>query len=242
MDHTTAVQTMAVEKYLLDEFSLEERDGFEEHFFSCDICAREIQAGAALMTHGKEIFDREREAQRAADRRLAQEIELDRERARQSAAAQAKRPKRQWFAALWPNFAVPAMALMLGVVVFQNLVQIPAMHESLVAMNAPAVLPNLYLASGGARGGERTVVAKPGAAFQLTIDIPGGKDAANAAELYDAEGRKLWSLPIPESAPKEGLALKMPGDLGPGTYSLVVRQAGSDSGEIGRYDFTLRRE
>ncbi len=45
---------MAVEKYLLDEFSPEEKDAFEEHFFSCDECAREVKLGAAFMAHAKE--------------------------------------------------------------------------------------------------------------------------------------------------------------------------------------------
>src|SRR5271170_873729 len=114
MDHKTAERTMAVEKYLLDEFSPEERDAFEEHFFSCDECAQEIRAGAALMKHGKQIFAHEQSVERP--------------------------------------LAVPALAFMLGIVVFQNLVQVPALQRTLIALNAPAVLPNADLHSGSARG------------------------------------------------------------------------------------------
>src|SRR5271163_1004886 len=219
MDHTTAARTMAVEKYLLDEFSPEERDAFEEHFFSCDECAQEIRAGAALMKHGKQIFAHEQSVERPL-------------------AVPLRPPKREWLAWMRPAFAVPALAFMLGIVVFQNLVQVPALHQSLVALNAPAVLPNADLHSGSARGDDHVVVAKPGELFQLTIDIPDTSNVAHMAEMYDASGRKLWSLPIPEDAQKDGLSLKMPGDLPAGSYSLVVRQAGSvETSEVSRYVF-----
>src|SRR5271154_2410512 len=223
MDHTTAARTMAVEKYLLGEFDSEEQDAFEEHFFSCDDCAQEIKAGAALMKHGKEIFTREQTAEKAV--------------------VGVGPPKREWFAWLRPAFAVPALAFMLGIVVFQNLVQVPALHQSLVALNAPAVLPNADLHSGSARGDDHVVVAKPGELFQLTIDIPDTSNVAHMAEMYDASGRKLWSLPIRADAPKDGLSLKMPGDLQSGSYSLVVRQVGAaESSEVAHYGFDLKRQ
>jgi hypothetical protein len=213
---------MAVEKYLLDEFSLEERDAFEEHFFSCDECAREIKLGAAFITHAKDSL----KATPAAV----------------PAVSPAKKPKRQWFGWLSPAFAVPAMAFMLGIVAFQNLVQLPALHQSIEAMNAPAVLPNADLKSGSSRGEESVVSARAGEFFQLTIDIPDTANTAHTAYLVDASGRKLWSLAIPVDAPKDGLALKMPGDLPAGDYALVVMRTGTtEPTEISRYSFVLRR-
>ncbi len=214
---------MAVERYLLDEFDSDEKEEFEEHFFSCDECAREIKAGATLMSNGRQIFGRESAAARAT-------------------AAAVKPAKREWFAWLRPAFAVPAMAFMLGIVAFQNLVQVPALHQSLVAMNSAAVLPFVNLNSGGSRGDEQVVVARTGELFQLTLDISDTASTAHTAELYDSSGRKILSLAIPEDAPKEGLALKMPGDLPAGDYSLVVKQAGAaESTAATRYKFTLQR-
>jgi hypothetical protein len=153
-----------------------------------------------------------------------------------------KEARRQWFAWLSPAFAVPAMALMLGVLAFQNLIQLPVMHQELVAMNAPAVLPSADLKSGSSRGEENVVFAKAGEFFQLTIDIPDTSKAAHTAELYDASGRKLWSLPVPAEAPKDGLALKMPGNLPAGSYLLVVKPAENPgSSEAAHYPFLLRR-
>jgi len=232
MDHKEAVATMAVEKYLLDEFREQERDDFEDHLFSCYECARDVKLGVALMEHGKEIFLEEPETITEALPAYAP-------------TPPRVKPARDWFAWLRPAFVVPALAFALGVVVFQNAVQIPAMRRSITAMNtAEVVPPALYLASGGTRGGEdRTVTAKAGQLFLLTIDIPGDPNAAYTAELYDAAGQKKLSVAIPESATKEGLMLSMPGSLDAGTYSLVVRKAGSaDSAEITRSTFVLRRQ
>src|SRR5271170_5528371 len=146
MDHKTAERTMAVEKYLLDEFTAEQKDDFEEHFFSCKECALELKLGAAFMAHAKESL-------KAVP-----------------AVAPVRAPKRERFKWFSPAFALPAMAFMLGLVLFQNVVQLPELHRSLEAMNAPEVLPNADLKSGSARGEANVVSAKPGEFFQLTID------------------------------------------------------------------------
>jgi hypothetical protein len=224
MDHQEALETLAIEKYLLDEFSPERRDEFEEHYFFCGECAQGVQAGAALLEHGKRVV--QEEASRSAARRP---VSIPAERG--------------WFAWLRPAFALPAMAMLLGVVVFQNLVQFPSMQRSLTAMNSPAVLPSAYLAGGSVRGDGHVVAAKPGEIFQLTIDIPDTGNTAHIAELYDAAGRKKWSLDVPENSPKEGLSIRMPGDLPAGSYALVVKRANSSgTDELARYAFTLQRQ
>src|SRR4029077_10615261 len=48
MDHREAVETLALERYLLGELPDQERDAFEEHFFSCAECAEDARAGAAM--------------------------------------------------------------------------------------------------------------------------------------------------------------------------------------------------
>jgi anti-sigma factor RsiW len=233
MDHKEAVEAMAVEKYLLDEFREEEREEFEDHFFSCYECAREVKLGVALMEHGKEIFVQEPEPM--VERQPA---------VRPAAAPVRERVHRDRFAWLRPAFAVPVFALMLGVLAFQNLWQIPAMQHTLTAMNTAEVLPPpLYLASGGARGGEHSVTAKAGQQFVVTIDVPGDANAAYSGELYDAAGQNKLSLTIPESASKEGLSIKMPGDLPAGNYTLVVKKAAtSETSEVARYAFALQRQ
>ena len=48
MDHVEAVKTLAVERYLLEEMTPEERDSFEAHFFSCAECADDAREAAAM--------------------------------------------------------------------------------------------------------------------------------------------------------------------------------------------------
>ena len=224
MDHKTAERSMAVEKYLLDEFSPEEKDAFEDHFFSCDECAREIKLGAAFMAHAKESL---KSVPAAAP-----------------GSSPVKPVKRQWFSWLSPAFTVPVMALMLGVVAFQNLIQFPAMHQELVALNAPSVLPSANLNSGTSRGGDvKVVTAKADQAFLLTIDIPDTATVAHTAELQDASGRKLWTLVIAADASKDGLPLKMPADLPAGMYKVILRRSGDTTASniVTNYAFELKR-
>jgi Putative zinc-finger len=234
MDHQEAIETLAIDKYLLNELNPEERDAFEDHYFSCQECAFEVKAGAVFFEHSREIFKEEALRNAALAPQAARE-----------------KPRRAWFAWLRPAFAIPALALMLGVVTFQNFVQLPAMNRELAELNSPAVLPSAYLKGGNVRGEERVVAAKPGEMFQLTIDIPDSGDSAYVGELSDEAGKKTWSLAIPANAPKSGLSLRMPGDLPAGNYVFVVKRAGTAAsgqvggevaGEVARYAFTLQRQ
>ena len=56
MTHEQAVETLAAERYLLDEMSDAERDTFEEHFFACEECGEAMRLGSQLRTDAKAIF------------------------------------------------------------------------------------------------------------------------------------------------------------------------------------------
>jgi hypothetical protein len=43
MDHEAAASTHAIERYLLGEMPVAERDEFEDHFFTCTVCAEGIR-------------------------------------------------------------------------------------------------------------------------------------------------------------------------------------------------------
>jgi anti-sigma factor RsiW len=101
MDHEVAHNTQAIERYLLGEMPLEERDSFEEHYFSCKDCAEEVRAGAMLT--------------RDLKRALREGVP-----ARTSA----------WAAWLkWPVLAPACAAMLLAVVVgYQNLAVLPELR------------------------------------------------------------------------------------------------------------------
>jgi hypothetical protein len=48
MNHEVAQKTQAVERYLLGEMPLEERDAFEAHYFICQECAEDVRTASAL--------------------------------------------------------------------------------------------------------------------------------------------------------------------------------------------------
>jgi hypothetical protein len=55
MDHNRAVETQATERYLLGDMSPEDRDDFEEHYFTCTICADEIRAASRFQLAAREV-------------------------------------------------------------------------------------------------------------------------------------------------------------------------------------------
>ena len=65
MDHETAIKMQAAERYVLDEFSPEERTDFEEHYFGCTACADDVSAVSILAANAKAVIA-EDEAQQAA--------------------------------------------------------------------------------------------------------------------------------------------------------------------------------
>jgi hypothetical protein len=54
MNHEQAVSSLASERYLLDEMSEPERSTFEEHYFSCAVCAEDVRL-SALMREGAAV-------------------------------------------------------------------------------------------------------------------------------------------------------------------------------------------
>src|SRR5260370_17013319 len=96
MDHETAVQLQAAERYVLEEFSPKERADFEEHFFGCPGCADEVRSATILAANTKVVLN---------------ETRAEEEHARKSAAERAGR----WsgLRLFWPLTASAALNLAL---------------------------------------------------------------------------------------------------------------------------------
>ena len=56
MTHQEAVDTLATERYLLDEMSDENRQTFEEHYFECETCADDLRVATAMLQGAKAGF------------------------------------------------------------------------------------------------------------------------------------------------------------------------------------------
>jgi hypothetical protein len=229
MEHTEAVQLKAAERYLLGELSSEVRDQFEEHFFSCAECAREVGVGATFIDAAREVFSSEEAAARAP--------------------RTPRREARGWFA-LWlrPAFIVPALAVLFLVVAYQNVVVMPRMRAALSESNAPQTLSWFSIMAENSRGGAQQKISVPrGRPFSLFVDIPIETHFASySCDLETESGTFVHSWAAsPEETGKAVQVLIPPSMSKPGKYVLVVRglgapeEAGASKVEVARYPFTL---
>ena len=100
MDHETAMQTNASERYVLGDLPSHERDAFEEHFSDCSRCMEDVSMASMFAANAKAVF-RERVHAKPAPRRAYL----------------------QWlFASPIPAFAAVVLAAVMG---YQNIVVIP---------------------------------------------------------------------------------------------------------------------
>lgn len=225
MTHIEAVELKAVERYLLDELTPEDREAFEEHFFDCRECAFDLRAAAAFIDEAKVQLPAFVPAKAAAVAKPAE-----------------KNPKSiDWFAWLRPAFAMPAFALLLGVIAYQNISVIPGLRS---AAEAPRVLSwqSIHLE---ARSAPTPVEADHAQGVDLMVDLPQqGVYPAYSFEIYNAQGASVWKSPstTPAETGNGTASLYLPAERFPaGTYSLAIRgvQPSGQTTEIRRSDFEI---
>ncbi|HEY6446997.1 MAG TPA: zf-HC2 domain-containing protein [Acidobacteriaceae bacterium] len=203
MDHSEAVRMMATERYLLGELSPDLREAFEGHLFVCEECAVDVRAGAALIEGMKAEFSAPALA---------------------GAAGRATTQRRAWFAWLRPAFAVPAFAVLLLVMGYQNLTLIPSLRS---AARQPRITPWATLHVGTRDGAPVPVVADRNSGAALIIDVPDTAAYSSFAfALEDPQGKLFWTETLQASGSQTGeqpLSLVIPGvGLQPGPYTLTI--------------------
>ncbi|MGC2639684.1 MAG: zf-HC2 domain-containing protein [Acidobacteriaceae bacterium] len=203
MDHSEAVRMMATERYLLGELSPDLRDAFEGHLFECEECALDLRAGAALIEGMK--------AELAAP-------------AAAGVAEQGAPRRRDWFAWLRPAFAVPAFAVLLLVIGYQNLALIPTLRS---AARQPRITPWATLHVGTRDGAPLPVVADRNSGAALIIDVADTAAYSSFAfTLEGPQGKLFWTETLQASGSQTGeqpLSLVIPGvGLQPGPYTLTI--------------------
>ena len=222
MDHNLVVREKMTEKYLLEELDPDLRDEFEEHFFDCPECAKDVRAGSDFVAHSKLV--------------LAEDSEPASVHA--NAPAQESR-RRGWFAWLRPAYAIPVLALLLAVIGYQNLVTYPQLMQ---AINRPQVLPaaTVNLLTYGTNA--PPLVVHSGQGFLLNVIVPPGRRyEAYKVDLYNPAGG-VESVPISASA-DDTWPIRFPGtNLQSGAYKLTVRgiTAPGQDVEVGSASFQIQ--
>jgi len=224
MNHQEAQRREAVEKYLLEELPPPERDEFEEHFFDCQECASDLKTTAAFIDEAK------------------------RQLGRAPAAAPAPRARPRFrFEFLWrPAFAAPAFALLLAVILYQNLLVSPRVAGAGASADHPEVLSAVSLIGANSRGGEPpSATVSRGQPLLLTLDIPAAQQYASySCALVAPSGAIVGRVPVSAAQAKDTVSIRIPpGDWTRGDYTLLVQDYASpargEPTDIARYRFAL---
>jgi Putative zinc-finger len=197
MEHTQAVETKAVERYLLGELAPSSREEFEKHFFDCEECSEDLRMGTLFLDTTKEVLATDPVPSRSQS---------------------APRWRFQWFQ---PQYALAACMALVAVIGYQNFVVIPKLRTS----SAPQTLALFSLAELGARDVSEAVIApdhtKP---YVLLVDIPADESFSNyLCEILTQDGSKVLSINVSAAEAKKPVPLFVPPSLlKPGSYRLVI--------------------
>ena len=220
MDHNQAVREKATERYLLNELDPGVRDQFEEHLFDCQDCALDLRATAMFVEQSKVVLSEKPEAAPA--------------RVPVAVAAPSG-----WFGWMRPAFAAPALALLLLVIGYQGVTNARLRH----AAGSPQLLASAVVNVGTRSATVTQVSARPGEAFQLSINVPPDHYASYKLDLYSSQGELEWSRTVTASG-GDPLSLLVPGydsgsDHVPGALAVHGVTAGGESVDLGRYRIEL---
>jgi hypothetical protein len=193
MDHTAAVNSHAVERYLLREMPESEIESFERHFFECTDCTADLESGALLAENMRAAL---------ADRPAPE------------------RTKWAWLKELWhrPVFAAPAFAtvILAGVVVYQA-TELAEVNKPRAAIEYP-----VKSASRGELD-KVVVPAGSKTFSLIPQDLPEVSEHSLRCDLDDAGSHLRFSAPCPAPSDGGVLKVEFPvRGLQSGTYVLRV--------------------
>jgi anti-sigma factor RsiW len=210
MDHFEAKHLNAAEKYVLGELTPELRDDYEKHYFDCADCSEDVRAAATFVTASKQIFQQDPVA-----RPVAAPVRVPEKVSGFSA----------WFAWLRPAIAVPVMAALVAVIVYQNVASTPGARNSAAPREAQAFASSFRL-QGSVRGNNEPTKIAVGAnePFALDFDFTPSQTFPNyEARVLDASGKTIFAAPLPSDLTNREVHLAIAGGtLRPGAYDLLV--------------------
>ena len=214
MDHETAIQMKAPERYAIGELAEADREAFEEHFAECSRCMDEVWALSAFAANARAVF---------------------RDRAAAAAQATSAPPRAGFWAFRW-QFALPAFAALAlaCVLAYQATVTIPG-------LSAPeAFLPAIVL-DGTTRSALPQIHQGAPLRFQMAL-APGGRGDQVWAELTGPTGRRLSAGWVKLTPGSETLDLYFPIHPDPGRYTITVRAGQAGGAELAHNRFEITRQ
>jgi len=223
MNHTEAVSRGAAERYLLGQLSASESDEFEQHFFDCEDCARELRAGAMFEENARAVFLDERPPQLKAE-----------------SSFWVRFWERPWIAA--PAFAAVALA---AVTAYHLAVVIPGLRSQLHQALSPQAMASFVLPP-VSRGDARSIEVPAGARFYSIYMDPTweGSFTEYLCSVQDESGSTRFRVRLPAPPPGKPIQILMARPLlAPGRYTVVIHNAaenGKREAELARYALILK--
>lgn len=218
MDHETAIRIQAAERYVLEEFSAEERAEFENHFFECMECADEVRSASILAANTRQV--------------------LAEERARGTSAWEGGQvPRRFW----WPLLVSAALNLVL-LAGFG----LERLHSGVSRVALEPQFYHTFGVPAASRGNVTSIPVPSGSQFfGARFDlVPGEHFDTFEYQILDSHGASRsdrWLKAPPDEGSEMELAVPVY-SLAPGDYVLVLRgRRQSNAIEISRAHFSVQR-
>ncbi|MEZ5355941.1 MAG: zf-HC2 domain-containing protein [Bryobacteraceae bacterium] len=242
MDHQSAIQAMAAQRYLLGELEVSEQEAFEAHYFDCVHCASEVRDSAVFVENLKAVL-REQPA-RSAEPVKALGL-------RSLLASISPFRGFEWT----PAFAAPALAALAFAMLagYQRFVEIPGLR---VALTPRAAVTAIIDPAGVRAAGKVITVAADDlhAVVPFSFEVPAGARSVRL-QFFRGERTGAEALPIHEETiamtPEAGgasvlLSVPLPlGTFGEGEFSASAQVLYADGESwteaAERYQFRIAR-
>jgi hypothetical protein len=230
MDHTEAVDTQAVEKYVLREMTEAEALAFEEHFFECKECADDVAAESVFSDNARAVFADSKSKESETERR--------------SSFGEQLRAYLSMFGR--PPVLACATVLFAVITAYQGLILIPTLRrDANQRFREPQQLFAYHLKE-SVRGRQSIVVPTNTSNVTLSFDPRWEERPAKYSCVLETEdGTRLSSFDVSPPAPGEPIMILFPAsDLRSG--SVVLQIYGQppirrDQTPLGRYVFDVQR-
>ena len=222
MDHDLAIKDKVAERYLLGELNEVEMEEYEEHFFSCSVCAQEVKLGSEFIDHAREVFKTD----------FLPEPE------------KAPASKSTVWARFWnslrqpaPAFACALLALVGGLSVYQN--------SEIADLRKPDIIHAGMMLRNARGPGDAPLQVGPKQPFSLGFDISSQeKFSAYEVQVLDSSGTVVFTRNVPAQQTSDHLQMMFRGGtLKAGEYKMVIRginAENTDRPEIAKYSFALK--
>jgi hypothetical protein len=200
IEHEEAARNLMAEQYLLGEMTGDERDSYEEHLFSCQICFDQVKAGSELVSHLRQI------------------------------GPEASSSVSSFVARLLTGFGQPftmtALALLISASAF-NVYQYRMINS---LKQPRVITASLFLSDGARAGGVKKLALSPDTRFDLSIQVlQPGNFSAYEGRIQTESGQLKATVPISAEEIKDTIHLSLDSSvITPGTYLIIVNGLNPD--------------